>query len=72
MIFPNQRIGTRLKSTHWYVRAFVMQKACTGLWMWYYDEDKRIVHKDNGTQNLAVLKRMALNIIRANDTLCKE
>ena len=49
-----------------------MQKACTGLWMWYYDEDKRIVHKDNGTQNLAVLKRMALNIIRANDTLCKE
>ena len=29
-------------------------------------EDKRTVRKDNGAQNLAVLKRMALNILRAN------
>jgi predicted transposase YbfD/YdcC len=31
------------------------------------NEDKRIVQKDNGTQNLAVLKRMALNIVRADE-----
>ena len=30
------------------------------------NEDKRIVRKDNGARNLAVLKRMALNIIRAD------
>ena len=30
------------------------------------NEDKRTVRKDNGAQNLAVLKRMALNILRAN------
>lgn len=30
------------------------------------NEDKRIVRKDNGAQNLAVLKRIALNIIRAD------
>ena len=30
------------------------------------NEDKRIVRKDNGAQNLAVLKRMALNIVRAD------
>lgn len=29
------------------------------------NEDKRIVRKDNGAQNLAVLKRMALNFIRS-------
>lgn len=31
------------------------------------NEDKRIVRKDNGAQNLAVLKRMALNIVRADE-----
>jgi len=31
------------------------------------NEDKRIVRKDNGARNLAVLKRMALNIIRADE-----
>jgi predicted transposase YbfD/YdcC len=31
------------------------------------NEDKRIVRKENGDQNLAVLKRMALNIIRADE-----
>lgn len=35
------------------------------------NEDKRIVRKDNGAQNLAVLKRMALNIIRADQTFAK-
>lgn len=30
------------------------------------NEDKRTVRKDNGAQNLAVLKRIALNIIRAD------
>lgn len=30
------------------------------------NEDKRTVRKDNGAQNLAVLKRMALNILRAD------
>ena len=30
------------------------------------NEDKRIVRKDNGARNLAVLKRMALNIIQAD------
>lgn len=35
------------------------------------NEDKRIVRKDNGAQNLAVLKRMALNIIRADQTYPK-
>jgi predicted transposase YbfD/YdcC len=32
------------------------------------NEDRRTVRKDNGAQNLAVLKRMALNILRANAT----
>lgn len=31
------------------------------------NEDKRIVRKDNGARNLAVLKRMSLNIIRADE-----
>lgn len=35
------------------------------------NEDKRIVRKDNGAQNLAVLKRMAPNIIRADQTYPK-
>ena len=35
------------------------------------NEDKRIVRKDNGAHNLAVLKRMALNIIRADNTFEK-
>ena len=35
------------------------------------NEDKRVVRKDNGAQNLAVLKRMALNIIRADKTYPK-
>ena len=35
------------------------------------NEDKRTVRKDNGARNLAVLKRMALNIIRADKTLAK-
>jgi predicted transposase YbfD/YdcC len=35
------------------------------------NEDRRIVRKDNGPRNLAVLKRMALNIIRADTTFEK-
>ena len=35
------------------------------------NEDKRIVRKDNGAQNLAVLKRMALNLIRADQGFAK-
>lgn len=35
------------------------------------NEDRRIVRKDNGAQNLAVLKRMALNIIRSDQTFEK-
>lgn len=35
------------------------------------NEDRRIVRKDNGAQNLAVLKRMALNVIRADNTFEK-
>ncbi|MGI6691491.1 MAG: ISAs1 family transposase [Christensenellales bacterium] len=35
------------------------------------NENKRTVRKDNGAQNLAVLKRMALNIIRADNTFEK-
>lgn len=35
------------------------------------NEDKRIVRKDNGAQNLAVIKRMALNIIRADESFEK-
>lgn len=35
------------------------------------NEDKRIVRKDNGAHNLSVLKRMALNIIRADKTFEK-
>ena len=31
------------------------------------NEDKQIVRKDNGARNLAVLKRMAPNIIRADE-----
>ena len=35
------------------------------------NEDRRIVRKDNGPRNLAVLKRMAFNIIRADTTFEK-
>jgi predicted transposase YbfD/YdcC len=35
------------------------------------NEDKRIVRKDNGARNLAVLKRMTLNIIRADEKFKK-
>lgn len=35
------------------------------------NEDKRTVRKDNGAQNLAVLKRMALNLIRADQAFEK-
>lgn len=35
------------------------------------NEDRRTVRKDNGPQNLAVLKRMALNIIRADQSFEK-
>ncbi|MGI6672579.1 MAG: ISAs1 family transposase [Christensenellales bacterium] len=35
------------------------------------NEDRHIVRKDNGPRNLAVLKRMALNIIRADTTFEK-
>ena len=35
------------------------------------NEDKRIVRKDNGAQNPAVLKRMALNIIGPDKSLGK-
>ena len=56
--------------------AAMFGKAVRGHWgvesmHWSLDvvlnEDKRIVRKDNGAQNLAVLKRMALNIIRADE-----
>ena len=35
------------------------------------NEDKRIVRKGNGARNLAVLKRIAVNIIQADEEFAK-
>ena len=35
------------------------------------NEDRRIVRKDHGAQNLALLKRLALNLIRSYQTFPK-
>lgn len=44
-----------IESTHWFLDVV-------------FKEDARRVRKDNGSQNLALLKRMALNILRKDTT----
>ena len=48
--------------SHWRVRA-----TFTGVWTGFFDEDFCRVRKDNSAQNMSVIRKIVMNLLKSQD-----